>query len=31
MEDTSSFRPVTVKTDSFKEAITFLEKEVIFN
>ena len=29
MEDASSFRPVTVKTTSLKEPISFLEQEVV--
>ena len=31
VEDASSFRPVSVETNCFKEAISFLEKEVVGN
>ena len=31
VEDTSSLRPVSVETNCFKEAISFLEKEVVGN
>ena len=31
VEDTSAFRPVSVKTTSIKESISFLEEEVISN
>ena len=31
MEDASAIRPVSVETTGFKESITLLEQEVIFN
>ena len=31
MEDSSAFRPISVQTTRFKEPISFLEKEVVFN
>jgi len=31
MEDTTSIRPVTVETTSFKESITFLKEEMILD
>ena len=30
-EDTPAFRPISIESNSFKESITLLEEEMIFN